>query len=380
MRAPDVLQSGVELPICRCCGTPFARRRGGNKFCVNGCNWCLDENARQALRRLSKHLEFSKPSLGKMIAMVSQPAAQSWSSSPATVSLWEDLNGMDQTLTTSGPNRTVLRRGVKRRAESIRINLETKGSLNSEELRRYVHALEVLRDAGAETPDELAELRGYAWAAVRYYESIGDFLGLARAIHHFSNTCRLLGDAGTARQMLRYAFHILNEKRSLPSAKRRVLLHHATYWDLRSCVEQRTDLKTMDRRHNQLLYLAGEIDTPVVWMQTWQELAGYWGMRSEKRKAEQAVRQLDAVMKSIDLPTFGKPNLLRAKIELYLDIDRDRAIHLIENDYLAAYRNDPRKHYSGNLERWRSELNLAFPIPPATYESPILFYVPRGDL
>jgi tetratricopeptide (TPR) repeat protein len=294
---------------------------------------------------------------------------------------WETLEELDHSLSFYGPQNASVRAQVKQHANSIQLRLEGCTYPNSEQLRQYVRALEILRDAGAETSEELWLRKSQAWTAISYYRHIRDIPSLARALHAFANVCRLLGDKATCWRMTRWALLLLEEQRQPLSLNQRLVLHQASYWDLRSCAEGYGDAQA-NRKRDDVLDMARMINTPLTWLQTWQELAGYYGMLGKAEEAEEALSKLDDLKRTIDLDSMGSPTLLRPKIEFYIERDRkEQAIDIIEREYLPAYRANPRQLFLGHLQRWGRDLGLSLPVDlPSTYETPMLIYVPRGEL
>jgi hypothetical protein len=388
MRTPDVSRlkdggSGSPQHICKVCGGSFLHRgRGGNLYCLNGCNWSSDENARQAIHRLESHREPDEATFTKDSAILPQPVDLASTPNKRVSQTWDELASLDARLSQGGPNIAPLRKTVAGNAMSIYRRLRLKDT--SDERRQFIRAVELLRDCGAGSGESLAPARSYAWLAVRYYLRVRDYLPLARALQSFANICRILGDKCTWHQMIRYSYHILKERRQIPWAKKAVLLHQAMYWDLRACAERGESRSIHDRRLHELMDVTSEIDTPVVWLQTWQELSGYWRMMGDIEKAQNAVAELEACKRCQNLPALGGPSLLRAKIEPYFDSHapqaKDAIVHVLETEYLPAYERDPRRLYFKNLKRWETQLGLSLQIRPPTYESPGLFYNPRGEL
>lgn len=384
MRTPDVLLSGVNggtplIHVCRACGTPFEHgRRGGNIFHTATCNSSYGGRARTVLHLL-RHSQSNEFTPQAMLDFVKQSPSRSKSADDAWT--WEALDDLDRSLSFYGPQNASLRAQVKHRANSIRLCLESHTYPNSDQIRQYIRALEILRDAGAESSEELRLRRSQAWAAVSYYLHIRDDPGLARALHAFANVCRLLGDKATRWRMTRWALLLLEEPRRPLSANQMLVLHQARYWDLRSCAEGYRDAQAK-QKHDGLLDMARMINTPLTWLQTWQELAGYNAMLGRVEEAEEALSKLDDLRRTIHLDSMDSPTLLRAKIELYIDRDRkDQAIDIIEREYVPAYRVNPRELFLGHLQRWGRDLGLSLPVDlPSTYETPMMLYVPRGEL
>lgn len=75
----------------------------------------------------------------------------------------ENLDHLDSLLGSNELRDASSRIEIKQRAESIRSHLETRTYPNRDELRQYVRSLEVLRDAGSETREELVLRKSQAW-------------------------------------------------------------------------------------------------------------------------------------------------------------------------------------------------------------------------
>jgi hypothetical protein len=385
MRTPDILLSrgNGETPqfhFCRACRTMFQhRRRGGNVFCSPTCNSSFGGGARKALYLLVDHTEWTDLTSRAMLDFVAQTPSRSKSSDVAEIR--EELDCLDRLLSLHGPFDVPVPTEIKKRADSIRSRLETRTFPNWDEVREYVHALEILRDTRSDSPEELMLRRTQAWAAVWYYLHIKENPSLSRALQAFANLCRMQKDQRTTWKMTRFAHDLLTERRHPLSPKAWLVFHHASILDLRSCTEGYGDA-LVNERHNALLELAGKLNTPMVWFQTWQELAGYYGMRGSVEQAEGAIEKIDALRRSVRLNSFSHTSSLRAKIELYSGHCPERMIDLIEREYVPAYRASPRAYHLGHLQRWEGDLGLSLPsdLPRPYHESPILLYMPRGEL
>src|SRR5205085_1701711 len=106
-----------------------------------------------------------------------------------------------------------------------RAHLETRTYPNRDELRQYVHCLEILRDAGGETAEELMICRSQAATTVHYWRHDGNKVALAHAVHAYGNICRLTGDKRTAWRMTRLALDLLHGHRGPLSSNQRLVLH-----------------------------------------------------------------------------------------------------------------------------------------------------------
>lgn len=298
---------------------------------------------------------------------------------PEVAETWDELGQLDHLIASPGPS-SPIREDIRMRANRICARLEAKTLPNHDELRQYIRALEVLRDIGAETQLELLLCQHRAWAIVQYYFRLKDFPCLARALHCYGNTARLLGDQRTNWQMIRYARYILEESRVALSSKSQFMRLISTTVDMRSCAEGYGDY-----RANSMPRISGElaetIGTPLARLHAWQELAGYYRMRGNVEKAEESFATIDKLKQAIPAELIDPAPSIRARIELYIGRDRDRAIELIEQEYLAAYQANPRNLYRGHLQRWSLALRIPIPhLQVQAYETPMVFYAPRGEL
>jgi tetratricopeptide (TPR) repeat protein len=178
--------------------------------------------------------------------------------------------------------------------------------------------------------------------------------------------------------MIRYARHLLEESRVPLSAKGQFMRLVSSIVDLRSCGEGYCD-SSADRMTQMTFDLAASIDTPLAWFNAWQELAGYYRMRGFVDEAEECFEHMDALKQIIPAGLIDVAPSYRAKIELYLEHDPDRAIDLIEREYLSAYQANPRALFREHLERWSKQFGISIP-KVQTYETPVVFYAPRGEL
>ncbi|MFY9561293.1 MAG: hypothetical protein WAQ52_13755 [Terriglobales bacterium] len=277
-----------------------------------------------------------------------------------------------------GPNDPAVRSHVRLHADAIRLMFEMERPTNLEEARQYVHALEILRDAGVESSHEVKQLREYGWAVVEFYRADGDLLNLAGALQAFANLCRLDEDEVSARRMTRRAWHILNEKYGRSDDPNALMaVHQSTFWDLRLFAQDLEERSTQNKRE-QLIRLAERVNTPGIWIETRRELAGYWTIRREYDEAREQLQALEDLQNLHPrLPTYGAPTLLRPKVELLLDSGgKDEVMSLIEK-YADLYRKDPHLHYYRQLKKWKREYGLSLQVPDPVYASPILIYLPR---
>ena len=380
MRTPNVFL-GSDTPrqhVCRACGTVFEhRRRGGNIFCSATCNSSFGGEARTVLHFL-RHQGPNGLTPQAVLDFVTQKPSRLKSAD--VTGTWGDLDELDRLLVVPGPSNPLVRQDIKLRADGIRSQIEAKSLPNQDELRQYVRALEILRDAGSETQQELRLRQSQAWAVVRYYLNLGELPGLARSLHCFANASRLLGDQRTNWKMIRYARHVIEESRVPLSTKARLVLLVVTTFDMRACGEgygesHANSMPAIVRD------LAASIDTPFMWVPTWGELAGYYRMRGDIERAEECLAKFDALKQIVPVSFIDLVPSFRPKIELYLDRDRDRAVDLIEREYLPAYRANPRELFRGHLQRWSRKLGISIPnVDVKTYETPVVFYMPRGEL
>jgi hypothetical protein len=104
-------------------------------------------------------------------------------------------------------------------------------------------------------------------------------------------------------------------------------------------------------------------------------------MRGHIEESKEAMAKVDALVTEISPNSFYRPTSMRAKVEFFVERDRDRAVDLIQNEYLAAYQESPRAYHLGHLRRWSKELGFSLPAEmPKPFDSPILAYGPRGEL
>jgi hypothetical protein len=383
MRTPDVFLSGLvgqstpKFHECRACGKPFKHRPNRNVFCSNKCNWWFNGDTRKVLHLLGRDETIDLVPRA-MLDFVTQTPSRSYAANINEIR--EELDFLDHFISVTGPGGASLQKGIKQRADSIRAYLETRTYPNRDEICAYVRALEILRDICSESPGELLLRRSQAWAAVCYYRKIKDFPSLTRALESFANVCQLLGDKRKARKMTRLAYNVLEEQRSSLSPNALLIRHQTLVLDLRSCGEGYADAKAL-RKHDALLDLSAKIGTPVVWLQTEQELAGYYRTRGWIEEAQEAMAKVDELVATVSPNSFYRPTSMRAKVEFFVDCDRDRAVDLIEGVYLTAYRESPRAYHLGHLRRWEKKLGFSLPADlPRPFDSPILAYGPRGEL
>jgi hypothetical protein len=311
-----------------------------------------------------------------MLDFVTQTPSRSHSQNVTDIQ--NELDHLDQRILVNGPDRAP---GVKERADHIRAYLETRIYPNWDEVRAYVRALEILRDTCSETPEEFALRRAQAWTAVCYYRHIREIPGCARALESFANICRMLGEKRRYDQITRWAYNLLagrpDGRRSLRES---LVFHQILALDVRSCSEGYADSK-IHQKSRRLSDLTEMINTPIIQMQALQEVSASYRMGEEYEEAADALAKLDSVAGRMSLSPFYRLTTLRSKIEFYIEREPDAAVDLIRRDFLEAYRASPRTYHLKNLERWAEDLHFKLPsdLPPS-YDSPMLFYVPRGEL
>jgi hypothetical protein len=381
MRTPDEFLPGERLVFRRCPvdGKIFKYQGRVKTFCSSKCNWEFDNNARKVRFLLDqKHQKDLAPRA--MLDFVTQTPSRSYSTDIHEIR--QELDFLDHSISVHGPDGATLQQGIKLRADKIRAFLETRTYPHRDEIRAYVRSLEILRDTCSEGPEELALRRSQAGAAVWYYRHIHEGSSLARALMCFANACRMLGEKRDARQMARLAHNSVEKLRDATSPNTLLVLHQALALDLRSCTDGYNDCKE-EQKHAALLDLADEINTPVIRLQTWHELAGYYraGGSRVDGATEDALSRVVSLLETIPLSPFYRLTSLRPKIEFAIIHDHEYAIELVQQEYLPLYRLGPRTSQLDNLRRWHQQLGLPFPSDlPRTYDSPMLFYVPRGEL
>src|SRR5207244_1503952 len=141
---------------------------------------------------------------------------------------------------------------------------------------------------------------------------------------------------------------------------------------------------TAVQKCQQIIELAGRVDTPTIWIETYRELAGHFGKDWKyEDNARTALGHISRIRKeNPGLTTYGAPTLLRPTIELLLgtrrEAEKDEAIGMIEKEYLSLYHQDPHLYYWRQLKKWDRKYGLSLQVPAPTYASPILIYLPRG--
>jgi hypothetical protein len=372
---------------CIVCGKSL--RGIQEKFCSDSHRWKADANARKAIERIGKFLtrrEVIQGSLATALAFALHLESRPESSSARREHTASVLHQLDLLLSRKGPNYPEVRYFARVQADAIRLAFEAEPSRHTDDRRHYVRALEILRDTGLEYPYDAERLLHYAWTVVRFYYDEGDFLNLAKSLQALANTYRLNEDERNGKRFTHYAWHILNEQFSgSKDPEVLTIVHQSAFWDLRLTAGY-LGRETEEQKCRRIVDLAGRVDTPAIWIETYRELAGHFGRDWKyEDKARTAIEHIDRIRKEQPgLTTYGAPTLLRPEIELRLgsgrEEDKDEAIGLIETKYLPLYRRDPHVYYFRQLKKWDRKYGLSLDIPVPSYASPILVYMPRGTL
>jgi hypothetical protein len=390
MRTPgtsreEVSSTGEDQVRCQnpSCDVRFTPRTGQHRFCSDKCRWSVNDNTRHVLHRLVPRRELTGTSTQALLALAAHLQSRPESPGLRRDWTWATLRELDLLLSSRGPNDAAVRSYARLRADAVRLIFEKmEQPADLDDLYQYFGALEILRDVGVESADEVRKLRQYGWAAVEFYRDRRDLFKLARALQAFANTSRLDDDEVTARRMTRRAWHVLHEQCSKSEDPNvMTMTHQSTLWDLRLFARDTEQRRTKSKRE-ELARLAHMVNTPGIWIETRRELAGYWTMQGEYDEARRQLQALETLRRQNDgLTTYGAPTLLRPRIEFLLvsgkAAERDEAIHLIDS-YAELYRRDPHLYYYRQLQRWGRKHRLPLELPPPAYASPILIYLPRG--
>jgi hypothetical protein len=388
MRTPGAFRPGWLAETdrkCVVCRDPL--RPGQEKFCGDRCRWKADANARQAISRIKQLLsrrDLIRGSLATTLAFAVHVESRPDSSGARRTHTASVLHELDLLLSHRGPQDPEVRSFTRVQADAIRLAYEAEPTSDQDDVRHYVHALEILRDAGSENPADVERLLQYAHAVAKFYAERKDYLDLARSWQALANTCRIAEDKINGKKMTHQAWQILNEKFSQSRVPEVLtIVHQSAFWDLRLFADdiERADAEA---KREQIVDLAETVNTPAIWVETHRELAGHFGRNREyEDEARTELCQLEIVRKeNPDLATHDAPTFLRPEIEILLESgrkgDKDEAIHLIETEYLALYNRDRHVYFYNRLKDWERKYSLSLQVPPPTYASPILPYLPRG--
>jgi hypothetical protein len=388
MQAPFVFQPEAHrtaaLPTCGVCGKPLRGQQ--RKFCGDQCRSKADQHARQAIRRVTDLL--SRRKLICKSAATLNAFTIHLESRPESLGARREydasvLDELDLLLTQKGPNDSDVRIFARVRAEAIKLAFELQPSPHPDDIRHYVRALEILRDSGLEDPEDRETLLHYAWAAVHIFDNQKDWLNLARSLQALANTYRVFGDEIHAKQLTRYAWWILSEKFGDSEDPRALtVVHHSALFDLRLFRDE-IEREKAERKRQHIMELAERVGTPTIWLDTHQELTGYFAR--DQRHADQAheeLRALRELQSRYPRPTtYGAATLLRPEIELCLasgrKTDKEKGVYLIEARYLELYKKDRHAYYFRILMTWKGKYDLSFDLPKPVYTTPLLLHLPR---
>jgi hypothetical protein len=312
------------------------------------------------------------------------------------------LGDLERLLVEHGPNNPEVRTQV--RTEAARIEL----TIDRSELHQWARAKGLLCEAGVEAGEDDSSMMSYAADAVRLYHSVPrkerDRMHYAReaaAFLRYSNVCRNCGDKRIAGQAADIAYDMLKTKCDCEDPVVMRLLHQADVRAVRLLAEGRGETDLLRDQRDEMIRLATEIDDSVIQLETARELAGYLRMSADegrtpdhRRKidlAHQELMKIDALLqKTRGRSLYDAPTLLRPRIEWFLASeriqDKEEGIRLIQEDYMALYRQNQHKYYEEVLRKWCrrptcTDRGLSFEklrVPRATYNSPILLSLPRG--
>lgn len=383
MQTPDnslapVLRQCANQPKCK---TPVTGRR---KYCSDKCRSEHTAACRKAMSRLRrKHAPIS--SNKELFALLLRLAQSPEASGERRDARWRDLHALDDRLFRHGPI-PAIRSEIKDAVSAIRWEILSDGPATSDHAGQYIRCLEILRDLGVEHSSEVPRLRSYAWEVVQFYMGINDILRMSKALISYAHTWRLDNHEYQARNFYTYPYQILRRYRGPRDLTYWTLLHNATLWKFRYFDERLAADKRYERLKilKELEKLAKDIDTPRVWLETYRELAWYWGEGGRDRD-----RALDTHKKLCDLlarhpfPRYGRVALLRPKIVTLIDsgipADRSEAARIVKTEFLPLYEEeDPHFYYYEPLLVWNEQLELSIDPSEPIYGSPILTYLPRN--
>jgi hypothetical protein len=376
----------LQIPVSRqCANQPKCKAPvlGRRKYCSDECRSAHTAAYRQALSRLrSKHAPIWSDD--ELFALILRLAKSPESPGERRDARWNDLHALDDRLFRHGPI-PAIRSEIKDEVSAIQAEILSEGLATSDHAFQYNRCLEILRDLGVEHPFEVPRLRRYAWEAVQFYMGINDILRMCRAVISYAHTWRLDNHEYQARNFYTYPYQILRRYLGPHDLTYWTLLHNATLWKFRYFVEHLSVEKQHERLNvlRELEELATDIGTPSVWLETYRELAWYWGEGGRDR-----ARALDAHQKLCELlvqhpfPPYGRVALLRPKIHALIDsgipADRSEAARIVETEFLPRYQEDPHFYYYGPLLMWKTRLKLSIDPPKPIYGSPVLTYLPRN--
>jgi hypothetical protein len=230
----------------------------------------------------------------------------------------------------------------------------------------------------------MGRLIDYSWAIVAFYYQSGDRLNFAKNLQILANGYRTIGQEAKAKQFTGHAWNILRQ-RYANSTDLDVLMivHKAAMWDLRLWADY-LEPWVIDYRIKQMIGFAEKVNNPAIWIETYRELAGYYGRtRHDEDKAHTTLQEIDRIRNTVSsLPPYGATTFLRPKIEAMLhsgySSNKEEGIHTITTDFVTAYKNERQLHFWSTLKQWSKKYGLGLQLEPPKFSSIMLVHMPRG--